>query len=1225
MKRLTVILFWLFSGFFLLAQQPVMTIFGTVSDKTDGTPVPYVNVVLNGENRGTVTNEIGEFVLKVDSLPVSLVISHVGYDRIEEVVSRAGPPLSIGLEPSTLQRVTVTSKRAGKNKDILQKILARTLEQSRKNHCGRAFYRQLSRNDSTYNELYEIFFDTRFNADGINDWAVEQGRYALLERTMGERFVFNKNFTLINRIFPTIQPDIDDYITPLRPDGHLFYDINMTSSFIKDDGREVAVVAFEPRPEAVGNTPAMTGELYVDLKTYDVLKLSGRFETDHLNVIELQGEGAFKNYTLYYEAAFKRNDDGDLLMDYVKVRQSSDVVYDDAPTRHLETNSLLTIYEYYVPSGRKNRLGGRLRFRQSDQDLINKVAYDPEFWRENPIVKRTPVEEKVIATFERDRQFGSIYLNNKNQVSLLPELDEDPVVNELLEKLPKNVPVHEKVFVHTDKTCYARGETLWFKAYVTDAIVHRPFDLSRAMYVELINPVGEEVANRKLEVQGGGFAEGDFLIYPGYLSGTYLLRAYTDQMRFYDRDYFFEKEIEIYTGLQPQLPVAKAPDIDLQLFPEGGNLVYGIPSQVAFKALDENGRPTAVTGFISDENGDTLARMESKHQGMGSFVLNPQKNKAYFVTVSNGQTGQRVALPEPLEAGYVMSVANKEGKNLTVRVLGSPSLDNSEVYLIGQVRRRIFYKGKGSLKKQLLTFEIPRSILPNGILHLTLMDSLHRPLAERLTFIDQDDHLELTISPNRKKYGKGSTVDLNFRLRNVFGDPVQAELSVAVTDAGQIRLPDYQENLKSYFLLSSDLKGEICDPGFYFEADRPGTAYLLDLVMLTHGWRRFTWQQVLRKSVAHRVPRTGFEVCGKLREEDFEKYGRTVLSMVSIGNDPGLYTATVNQRGEFCFANVNFRDTCKIVVQAIDEDGKYHEVSVELNRGNNLPNDHAPLPQLPPDELTITYLNHTEISLQDQLYFDGTSISLQEVTVTGKKKEPTAGFRTFHPAVDYVVEIEERSSSLLAAISGRVPGLVVQAGGTSPLVRFTNKEAEPLVLLDGVPLNIGTFNQPDAGPFRPTPRAADNANASRPPNPANGTGLIYGDGAYDALQTISPSLVDRVEVLKGNNTTPYGIQGANGVIAVFTKKRNGRKDPLITQTFAGYYSAREFYVPKYESKERQDLRSTLFWDASLPTNEQGRARVSFANSAIAKSFDVVVEGITAEGRPVSGRLHYEWE
>ena len=1231
MIRLPAIFFLLLSSPLLFAQeQSPISIHGFVMDKTDQSPIPYVNIIWEGKGRGTVTNELGEFVLKVDSLPVQLGISHVGYDRVEMTVSEEGTPIKVALEPSTLQSVTITSKRASKNKNILEKVLARTKELSEKNHYGRAFYRQLSQNDTTYNELYEVFFDTRFNADGINDWAIEQGRYALLERTRGERFVFNKNFTLMNRIFPTMQPDMDKYIMPLRENAIFYFDVEMTSSYVQADGREVAVVAFTPKLQMTRKIPAMTGELYIDLKTYDVLKLTGRFESNDLDVIELQGDGKFDNYVLYYEAAFKPNEEGDLLIDYIKVRQTSDVLFENSPPRQLETNSLLTFYEYYVPEGKRHRLGGRLRFQQSDKDRINKVEYDPAFWRDNPIVKRTPVEEEVIVAFERDRQFGSIYLNNKNQVALLPELDEDPVIKELTEKLDKNIPVYEKVFLHTDKPYYARGETLWFKAYITDAVVHRPYNLSWAMYVELIAPNGKEVDSKKLEVLGSGFAAGDFTIQSGYVSGKYLLRAYTDQMRYYDKDYFFEKEIEIYTGLQQDALPAKDADIDLQLFPEGGNLVYGIPSQVAFKAIDENGKPKTVEGYITDGKGDTLTYFESKHDGMGSFVLNPEKGKSYFATANNGRISKKIAVSEPLEEGYTMSVNNRAGKNLSVRILCSPSLDDSKVYLIGQVRRHIYYKSKGTLKRQLLTFEIPRQVLPNGILQLTLMDSLHRPLCERLTFIDQEDHIEVEIDTNKKKYGKGSPVEIDFRLRDALGNPIVAEMSVAVTDGGQIRLPKYDSNIKNYLLLTSDLKGYINDPELYFDRSQPDTESFLDLVMLTNGWRRYTWQQVMRQSVSHKVPREGFDICGKLRPEDFEKYGRTVLSMIPMGGQPGIFTSSVDQRGGFCFYNVNFRDTCRIVVQAIDDDGKYNEVSVELERSNNIPNNFAAPPLDIPGELITNYLNFNETALQNQLYFDGQTISLNEVTVTGKKKEQTKGGRTFPGAADYVIKMDKNLSSypdLLTALSGKVPGMTVRNNGFGPSIRFAGTLGDPLVLLDDTPLNNGSGQIPASNVPQQQNEASDtdsNNNTSSQLN-FSASGGSWGGGAYDVLNGIPLSQVDRIEILKGASAAIYGVRGSNGVIAVYMKKDYDSGERIILQTYEGYYTAREFYVPKYESKDRQDLRSTLFWQPFFQTNKQGKATLSFPNSDIAKSFNVVVEGITADGQPVNRVLRYEWE
>lgn len=1190
---------------------------GTVIDGTDQLEIPYVNVVVAGSNRGTFTNDIGEFVLKVDSLPISLVISHVGYDKQEIRISDEQQPIQVLLVPSMLQSVTITSKRANKNKDIIEKALERTRESARKNHYGKAFYRQLSKNDSTYNELYEIFYDTRFNADGINDWAIEQGRYALLEKFKGQRFVFNKNFTLINRIFPIIHPDTKEYLSPVRPDGLYYFDIEMKRSFIQSNDREIAVVGFRPKPNVVKDIPAMTGELYIDLKTYDILKLSGRFENTSLGIISLKGEGEFENYVLHYDIEFKPDEEGDLLIDYIKIKQTADVVYESYPLRKIETNALLSFYEHYKPLDRKRKkLGGRLRFKRSDREKINKLDYDPVFWRENPIVKRTPIEEEVIATFEKDRQFGSIYLNNKNEVAFLPELDKDPVIKELTEKLAKNIPVHEKVYLQVDKPYYGRGETLWFKAYITDAIVHRPYNVSRTMYVELINPLGEEVAHKKLEILGSGFATGDFLIYPGYLSGTYQLRAYTDQMSRYKEGFFFKKEITIHTGLAPGTSISKSADFDLQFFPEGGDLVYGIPSQIAFKAVDEMGQPQAVSGIVYNDLDQEIGTFDTRHEGMGRVVMNPADGRSYYSIVTDGQIEKKIALPKPLDSGYVMTVRNPPGRNLTVRVLCDSSLENSTVYLIGQIRRHIYYKSKGTINNQLLTFEVPKYILPNGILQLTLMDSLHRPYCERLTFIDREDHLQLTINPNKKKYNKRGAVELDFRLRDIFGDPIQAELSMAVTDAGLVQQPRYGQNIKNYLLLSSDLTGTINQPEQYFDLSQPNTLQNLELLMMTNGWRRYNWRQVMVKSSSKLVPRTGYDICGKMRSADFEKYGRTVLTMIPLSGKMGFYTASVDQHGGFCFANVDFRDTSKLAVQAIDDDGAYHEISVTFERSNNIRNTHLEVDYPTPDSSMLVFLNTNETHLQNQLYFDGTSVLLNAVEVKAKKKKPKASrYRTFHHNADMVFDVDENAINLMSAIQNRIPFMRLSNSAAVPTVRFTDTKSEPLILLNGIPLNVQL-----------------SANSTSNYAEQDGSQFAYesfsrqwGSGAFEILESIDPAEVDRVEVLKGARASIYGIQGMNGVIAIYTKTTNSRKEPLITQTYEGYYTAREFYVPKYEAKERQDLRSTLFWQASFQTDEQGRAKIAFPNSDIAKSFQVIVEGITAEGQPVHGTLLHNWE
>ena len=264
------------------------------------------------------------------------------------------------------------------------------------------------------------------------------------------------------------------------------------------------------------------------------------------------------------------------------------------------------------------------------------------------------------------------------------------------------------------------------------------------------------------------------------------------------------------------------------------------------------------------------------------------------------------------------------------------------------------------------------------------------------------------------------------------------------------------------------------------------------------------------------------------------------------------------------------------------------------------------------------------------LYFDGQTISLNEVTVTGKKKETTKGERTYHGNADYTIKIDKNLASLpnlLDAIKGKVPGMTIQYVGFYPNIRFIGTRGEPLILLDDIPLNNenGLIPASNIRQQQDGPQDTDPNNSSAQPQPSfSASGASYGGGAYDVLNSLPMSQIDRVEILKGVSASFYGVRGGNGVIAVYTKKDFDDGENVIMQTYEGYYTAREFYVPKYENKDRQDLRSTLYWQAFLQTDQQGKATLSFPNSDIARAMNIVVQGITTEGQPVSGVLRQEW-
>lgn len=1223
---LTLVLCW---PCFLYTQiQDGVVVSGTIREIEGGQPVPYANILLKDSGRGTVSNELGDFELKVAKLPATLVISHVGYQRAEIKVEGAGQVIEVKLGFAALQGVEVVAKKTNKIYQLVTKALQRTKEQLQQERFGKAFYRQLSKNDSIYSELYEIFYDTKFSSNGITDWALQQGRYALQENNEGRGLVFNKNFTLIDRIFPTIDPGVDMFHSPISPKVEDFYQLK-TEKVIQQGEREIAVIQFTPKWDIVGKTPSMEGQLYIDLETFDIVKLSGRFASNQLKVIAFRGEGKVDQYVLEYESSFQPNEHGDLLLEYISAKQTFEVVYEDRPTKKVSTQSLLNIYEYYTPDKQERRLGGRLNFQKSDAKAIDQKGYDKAFWQENPIVKRTPLEEAVIADFERNRQFGSIFLNNRNQVSFIPDIDQDSLIKELLEKMKANVPVQEKIFLHLDKPYYAHGEFIWLKAYVLDAAFHQPLNASKAMWVDLVNPDGKVVLQQLLPIQGEGYAFGELKWRGDWPPGSYQLRAYTDRMKSFDPAFFFTQTVQLVGEKAIAQPRMHAVDFDLQFFPEGGDLVQGLSSQLAFHAIDEKGEGIVLEGRITDDQGKEIRKINTSEDGRNSIVFQPKAGRDYWAEVRYRDQIKRFSLPAALSEGYVMSVRNRKGKNLSVRVFSTPEKEDTEVYLVGQIRGRIYYKSKGILSNRLLNFEIPRQLFPSGILHLSLMDGAGRLYCERLCFMDQAEAVEVSLRTPKRSFNARDEVVMDVTVRDANGHPVSGNFSIAVTDASQVQSSTHARDIRSYLLLESDLVGDIPDPNRYFDPQDPKAERLLDVLMLTNGWRRFSWQDVLlAKPQENPFFAQGFAVCGTLGQAVADKYKEADLALISLGPSGGFYTTQADNQGNFCFYDVNFVDTAFLAVQVLTQNGETVNVEASFDWPTAPQSTFEASPLRERDSQATPEMNHYVSVMQQRQaeasVLDGDFVLLDEVLVKGNKitRRPTQSLHDPEFA-DLVLEMDEHyqnHANVLSVMEGKVPGLQVQDDGYRAIIRIIGGTNDPLVLLDGMPINSLNWVLPESIDL------SSDSDGNETPDGGGGAGLVTAASAtsddqqlYQFLRTLHPRMVDRIEVLKGPNAAMYGIRGANGVIAIYSKSgRSFSDEKLQGEAYPGYYTAREFYVPKYDRDDadlgRIDRRSTIYWNPNIQTDQDGRAELRFFNSDIASHLQVVLEGIGSNGQ-----------
>ena len=1227
---------------------------GRITDAGTGEGIPFVSIGVRNQPYGTSSNERGDFLFRIPVLPAEIVFSHISYKRKIIRVEEELQQMMIVMEPGEIlmPELVVTEKPVNEMAYLLVERARQRLEtfQNRRRY-GKAFYRQISNNDGDYCELYEIFYDTRYSRNGINEWAIQEGRYALKTAGKASAYIFNKNFTQLFRILSTLQPPTNDLLQPINPEVRSYYDLRI-NRWIDLEDNKIAVIGFTPRDDV--NIPAMEGELYIDGSNYDLLKMEGEIRNDKLRFISLsEKEGSWKDYVLYFDIAFQRNSMNELQLDYVSMRHEFEYYVSGARRHSVQTRALLSYYDQEQPE-RRRRLGGKIqRYNRRDADVLEELGYNREFWEDNPIVKRTPVEEEVIASFEATSSFGSIYLNNRDQLVLEDKaLDSEPFVSMLLANLRETrlAPTTEKVYLHLDKPYCASGESLWYKAYLVNAATHLLTSRSGTLYVELLSDNGTILSESMNELIDG-LGAGSIDIPENLATGQYQLRAYTRWMRNFDEEYFYQAALPVYNSLNPQPPKSektRSPGIDLQFFPEGGYTIAGIPSQVAFKALGPDGRSREVSGGIYNQSGSRVASFQSTHRGMGAFIFGGVAGDKYTARIDG--SGQVVAFPEALASGFSIMVNNYRPNSVDILIKTSEDLKDTDFYIVGQTRGIVYHRFKGRVINRAARVEIPKAKLPDGIFHITLFDQDQKPQCERLVYIDKGYYPSFSLRGIDSPPAARDRIVLELQVRDYAGNPLRnANLSVAALDARQIKWEPNAGNIQNYLLLSSDLRGYIEEPGFYLgDPDNLEKMKALDLVMLTHGWRRFTWQEVIenpKRQYAFTFE-DGFTVRGKATLSGTSQPASNLyLTMLSTGGMIGYVLKTqTGPDGTFSMPNSRVMRNVPFVVRAEDMQGREFPVNLSLTLEERSPVDFR-LPLLTPvyDDVVDRYLkSDKEGRLVEGSFAQQSDVILPEIQVAAQRDRPAPN--TFGEP-DAVIRVTERDfvfTDVFQMLQGRVPGLNIAGQGANAQVNIRGRTSllgdnTPLFMIDGIVLSSATpaaqmpsFTQPTSAPPSGAPGAQGGGGTTSTASTESSASLIGGgtDNALMSVLSIPPTEIERIEVYKNASASAaFGMRGANGVIAIYTR-RGPSVDLSVTPSMArvempGYSAMREYYQPNYftiSAEQRgQDSRSSLLWDPGLKTDDRGRVRVEFYNSDVAKDIEVIFEGLSDYGDPLYHR------
>lgn len=792
-----------------------------------------------------------------------------------------------------------------------------------------------------------------------------------------------------------------------------------------------------------------------------------------------------------------------------------------------------------------------------------------------------------------------------------------------------NVTNTEKAYLHFDKPYYATGDTIYFKAYVTDATKHELSKQSEVLNVELIGSDNKVSRWEKIQLTNG-LGWGDFALPDTLTPGNYHVRAYTNLMRNTGSDYFFGKAIPIgstaaarvpesggVTGNAPPTVALAKPDV--QFLPEGGTMLAGVKTKIAFKAVSPGGFGANVKGIITDNEKKTVATFATTHLGMGLFELTPVAGKSYkaLITYADETTGT-LDLPKAADDGYQLTIDNSNPVAINIIVSGGKQNPLDKLSLVGQESGVIYFSAKNTDSQQ-FNITVSKSEFPTGVVQFTLFGPDGLPLNERLIFVNNSDQLTLDVSAPQTAYASRKKVTITIDAKNKANQPAVGNFSVAVTDESKVPANELNDNtIVSNLLLTSELRGYVEKPGYYFTNINEKTSADLDLLMLTQGYHRFEWKPVLSNDGHGQVyqPEKALTISGLVKKSNKPLANQKVTLFAKSGGSFFKDTVT-DATGKFVFKNLVFGDSTKFVVQAKVSKGQDNVElridtpaiapvtdsrnggpgAIKINNGNTAEID-----------MSAYIQNAKQFTMELQKYgINQHPLLLKEVNVKDKKGQDTFEHsQNFNGkgSADQTVTAKDLETlacgRLTECLRAKLNNIVFKNGymyvrklGALDFTTTTEFKDPMKVIIDG------TMQEAEA----------------------------------NLLDNINTGDVESVEILDNMHSTAiYGTQGSAGLIIITLKQ--GRKvnnyykyaPGVVTYAPKGFYLARTFYAPQYDNpktnEKMADLRSTIYWNPTVVTGLDGKASFDFFNADGKGTYRVVVEGIDAEGN--LGRQVYRY-
>jgi len=739
----------------------------------------------------------------------------------------------------------------------------------------------------------------------------------------------------------------------------------------------------------------------------------------------------------------------------------------------------------------------------------------------------------------------------------------------------------ERVYVSLDKNFYLSGEYLRFKVYCLDVETNLTSPLSKVAYLELLDTGNNSVIQTKIQLING-IGYGDIFIPSNFKSGNYVFRCYTKWMRNFDADKFYHSIIQIVNPFKRAglMPEPESDKITLQFFPEGGSLVYGFKSKIAFRARDASDKGIDFLGIIIDDLDSTILEFSPLESGLGSFFLKPVQNRSYHAKIMLTDSSENIyKLPEINYKGYVMRVENINDQDISIEVKsGNPSL-NENMLLTGLIDGKILFTSKFIIENCIGSVRINLEGIDPGIMQIILINSQGQMLNQRQVFIYPKEKINLNIKTDKKTYYNREKIIVKVSAKDLEQIPVNMDLSISVSVYNP-QFEKFSNDISSYFLFNRGMKGFVEKSPDYFDGESSKYRMLMDNIMLTDSNYDYSQEDIQnnKRSIKYIPEFRHHIVTGKLTNNISNLPEEGIIAYLSIpSNKASFFAAQSNQVGKLFFEISDLQDMNKVIIQTdYTKDTNY---KIELDAPFSKDFSDFSIPRFDLDEGLHEFIEKTSKNMQIQNAY----LKYSPLNETNYGEDSST---FYEPDATYYLDDYTRFQVMEEVMREYVGGVYVRRNQDGfhfkilDLDRTETFQENPLILLDGVTI-------------------------------------------FDAneIMDLDPLIIKKIETVRKR----FIKDGFNysGIVSFFTYNGDLHGYQLHDRAqlveYDGVQAMRHYVSPEYLTKSDlnsriPDYRNVLFWDPQFQTDNKGEATLEFYTSDDVSEYEIRVEGISSDGR-----------